>query len=64
MFHMGDGAGIMGLEASNNLESRGEDTNEAITTTNKKILRACTNAAEIFALASSANDYWPLLSMH
>lgn len=56
MFHMGDGACIMGLEASNNFESRGKDTNVAIAATNKKILRACTNATEIFALASSAND--------
>lgn len=53
---MGDGARIMGLEASNHFESRGKDTNVAIAATNKKILRACTNATEIFALASSAND--------
>lgn len=45
----------MGLEASNNLENRGKDANVAITATNKKILRACTNGTENFALAPSAN---------
>lgn len=53
---MGDGACIIGLEASNNLESRGKDANVAVTATNKKILRACTNGTEIFALAPSANE--------
>lgn len=53
---MGNGARIMGPEASNNLESRGKDTNVAIAATNKKVLRACTNATKVFALASSAND--------
>lgn len=46
----------MGLEASNNLESRGKDANVAVTATNKNILRACTNGTEIFALAPSANE--------